>query len=340
MSRKWCCLVLGVFFVLCAAGGITPEARAATTLTFSDFFPPTHAQSQLCQAWCKEVEKRTGGEVKVEFYPGQTLTKSTQNYDGVVQGLSDIGQCLFGYTRGRFPLMEAVDLPVGYTSGKNATKVANAFVEKFQPKELADVKVMYVHAHGPGLLHTKKKPVHNTDDLKGLKIRSHGTTAKVVEALGGVPVAMPMPELYQSLQKGVVDGALYPLETNKGWKMAEVVDCVTLSFSMAYTSTFYVVMNKGKWDGLSDKAKAAIEEINKEWQPKHGEAWDKIDADGLALMKEKKRQIIEMDPAEAAKWAKLVEPVIAEYVAATKAKGLPADEAVAFIREMLTKLEK
>ncbi len=340
MLRKFCCLVLGVLFTFGMAGGGAIEAAAATTLTFSDFFPPTHAQSQLCQAWCKEVEKRTGGEVKVEFYPGQTLTKATQNYDGVVQGLSDVGQALFGYTRGRFPLMEAVDLPVGYTSGQNATKVANAFVQKFQPKELSDVKVMYVHAHGPGLLHTKKKPVHNTDDLKGLKIRSHGTTAKVVEALGGVPVAMPMPELYQSLQKGVVDGALYPLETNKGWKMAEVVECVTLSFSMAYTSTFYVVMNKDKWNSLPDKAKQAIEEINKEWQAKHGEAWDKIDADGLALMKEKGREIIEMEPAEAAKWAKLVEPVIAGYVKDAKAKGLPADEAVDFIRKTLVGLEK
>jgi len=110
------------------------------------------------------------------------------------------------------PLMEAVDLPLGYKSGMATTIIANAVYEKFNPKELDDVKVMYLHAYGSGLLFTKDKPVSKMEDLKGMKIRSHGTTAKVVKALGGIPVTMPMPELYQSLQKGVVDGAIYPIE--------------------------------------------------------------------------------------------------------------------------------
>jgi TRAP-type C4-dicarboxylate transport system substrate-binding protein len=61
------------------------------TLTYSNFFPPTHIQSKLADEWCKEVEKRTNGQVKVQYFPGQTLTKAKQNYDGVVQGMSDIG---------------------------------------------------------------------------------------------------------------------------------------------------------------------------------------------------------------------------------------------------------
>ena len=80
--------------------------------------------------------------------------------------------------------------------------------------------------------------------------KSHGTSAKVVKALGGTPVAMPMPELYQALQKGCVDGGVYPMEVNKGWKMADVIDYCTLDLPIAYTSTFYVVMNKDKWNSL------------------------------------------------------------------------------------------
>ena len=99
--------------------------------------------------------KRTKGKVVVQFFPGQTLTKAKQMYDGVVQGMSDLGFCLFGYNRGRFPLMEVVDLPLGYKTGKAATKVANAVYQKFQPKELDDVQVMYLNAHGPGILFTK-----------------------------------------------------------------------------------------------------------------------------------------------------------------------------------------
>ena len=336
MSRRWLCLVLGLVLAVGLNLGAGSQAAAdAIKLTYSNFFPPTHVQSKLAEAWCKEVEKRTNGAVVVEYFPGQTLTKATQVYDGTVQGLSDIGFCLFGYTRGRFPLMEAVDLPMGYTSGKVATKVVNAVAEKFQPKELADVKVMYLHAHGPGLLHTRKKAVKTMADLKGLKIRAHGTSGKVVQALGGTPVAMPMPELYPSLQKGVVDGGLYPLETNKGWKMAEVVDYCTLSTSVAYTSSFYVVMNKDKWAKIPPEAQKAIEAINQEWIPKHGQAWDESDEEGRKFFLDQGHEIIELSAEELAAWKAKVDPVIQEYIDETAKKGLPAQEAVDFIKQIL-----
>ncbi len=315
-------------------------AAAPIKLTYSCFFPPTHIQSKLAQAWCDEVKKRTGGKVVVEYYPGQTLTKAKQVYGGVVQGLSDIGFCLFAYNRGRFPLMEVVDLPLGYTSGKIATQVANAVQQKYQPKELSDVEVMYLHAHGPGLLHTKDKPVRKMEDLKGLKIRSHGTTAKVVKALGGTPVAMPMPALYQALQRGVVDGGLYPVEVNKGWKMAEVVKFCTENFSNAYTTTFYVVMNKDKWAKLPKEVQAIIRQLNQEWIPKHGAAWDSSDAEGRKFMLAKGRKFIALSAAESARWKKTTDPVLGEYVKAAAAKGVPAAEALAFTQQTLAKLNR
>lgn len=322
--------------------GAPPVAKAAAPikLTYSNFFPPTHIQSKLAESWCKEVEKRTGGRVVVEYFPGQTLTKARQIYDGVVQGMSDLGLCLFGYTRGRFPLMEVVDLPLGYSSGVVATKVANAVYKKFKPKELNDVEVMYLHAHGPGILHTKDKPVKTMADLAKLKIRSHGTTAKVVKALGGTPVAMPMPELYQALQRGVVDGALYPVEVNKGWKMAEVVKFMTWDEPIANTSTFFVVMNKGKWNSLPKDVQKIIRQINAEWVIKHGKAWDTSDAKGKAYFLKKGGKIIQLSPQEAARWKKAVEPVLGEYVKAAAKKGVPAAEALKFTQKKLAEFSK
>jgi TRAP-type C4-dicarboxylate transport system substrate-binding protein len=319
-----------------------PPAAAAgpIKLTYSCFFPPTHIQSKLAEAWSKEVEKRTKGRVKVEYYPGQTLTKAAQTYDGVVQGLSDIGFSLFGYTRGRFPLMEVVDLPLGYPDGVVATKVVNAVYEKFRPKELKDVEVMYLHAHGPGLLHTKDKPVKTMADLKGLKIRSHGFSAKTVKALGGTPVAMPMPETYQSLQKGVVDGAVYPLEANKGWKLGEVVKYATLNYAMAYTTGFYVVMNKAKWNSLPKDIQKIIKQINKEWITKHGQAWVDSDIEGSKFLISKGGKLIELSPAEAKKWVATVQPVLDEYAKEAAAKGLPGKEVVKFTVQVLEKLKK
>jgi len=342
MSRiLWGFLLSGLLVAALALGGASPATAAdPVKLTYSNFFPPTHIQSKLAEAWSQEVEKRTDGRVKIEYYPGQTLTKATQIYDGVVKGLSDLGLCLFGYSRGRFPLMEVVDLPLGYPNGKSATKVVNAVAEKFKPQELSDVEVMYLHAHGPGLLHTRGKAVKVMADLKGLKIRAHGFSSKVVEALGGTPVAMPMPESYQALQKGVVDGALYPLEANKGWKLAEVVNYCTLNFSMAYTSSFYVVMNKDKWAALPDDVKKIIQELNKEWIPKHGEAWDASDEEGRKYLASKGGKCLALADDEAAKWKKAAEPVLGEYAKAAEGKGLPGQEAVAFAQKVLAEASK
>jgi TRAP-type C4-dicarboxylate transport system substrate-binding protein len=249
-------------------------------------------------------------------------------YDGVINGLSDIGFSVLGYTRGRFPLMEVVDLPLGYKTGLEATAVANAVYDQFKGKVLNDTQVMYLHAHGPGLLHTKGTAVRKLEDLKGLKIRSHGTSQKVVKALGGTPVAQPMPETYQSLQKGVVDGSVYPLESNKGWKLGEVIDYVTFDFPAAYTTTFFVAMNKDKWNALPEDVKKTISEINKEWIVKHGKAWDESDAEGVTFLKEKNKEIITLDDKEGKRWSDAVKVVLTEYVDNMKKKNLPGQQAL------------
>jgi TRAP-type C4-dicarboxylate transport system substrate-binding protein len=127
--------------------------------------------------------------------------------------------------------MEVVDLPLGYKNGRQATAVVNDVYDALKPKELQDTQVMYLHAHGPGLPFTRKKAVRKMEDLKGLKLRAHGTSAKVVEKLGGTPVAKPMPEHTKCCKKACVTGAVYPMEANKGWKLGEVVDYGTMAFA-------------------------------------------------------------------------------------------------------------
>ncbi len=325
-----------IFTMVCGLLFFCSSLYAKTIkLNYSNFFPPTHVQSKLAQSWCDEVKKRTNGQVEVEYYPGQTLTKGTQNYDGVVSGLSDIGMCLFAYTRGRFPVMEAVDLPLGYDSGITATKVVNAAYQKFTPKELQDTQVMYLHAHGAGVLHTAGKAVRTMEDFKGMKLRGHGTSAQVLDALGATPVSLPMPELYQSLQKGIVQGALYPIEVNKGWRMGEVVDYLTLSTPIAYTSSFYVVMNKDKWAQIPDDLKTVIMEINEEWIPKHGLAWDESDQEGLAFFKELGGEVIELSDAEGERWQAAIAPVVDTYIEKMDKNGFDGRKIVDFVKASL-----
>jgi TRAP-type C4-dicarboxylate transport system substrate-binding protein len=233
--------------------------------------------------------------------------------------------------------MEAVDLPLGYTSGVQATKVVNETYHEFMPAELSDTQVMYLHAHGAGVLHTAGKAVHTMDDFKGMKLRGHGTSAQVLKALGGTPVSLPMPELYQSLQKGIVQGALYPIEVNKGWRMAEVVDYLTMSSSIAYTSSFFVVMNKDKWSSIPADLQKIISQINQEWIPKHGKAWDESDQVGLDYFKSLGHEVIELSDAESKKWKVTIEPVMDEYIEKMTAAGFDGKKIVEFVRTSLEK---
>ncbi len=333
-KRSWAffCGCLAILLLLvtaaCSRQGGTVE------LTYSIFFPATHGHTLLATEWAKEIEKRTNGAVKINMYPGATLTPADQCYDGVVKGISDIGMSVLSYTKGRFPLTEVIDLPQGYKSGSQVTQLCNAYYEKFKPKELDDVQIMYLHGHGPGIVHTKK-PVTKMEDLKGMKIRCSGTSAKVASALGATPVAMAQTETYDALEKGVVDGLLSPMEALKGWKFVEVTKCTTENLGSSYSLCFFVAMNKKKWNALPKDVQETIQKVNQEWIPKTGATWNNMDKEAMELAVSKGNQIIKLSPEEEARWAKAVAPVLEEYVKTTKAKGLPGEEAFNFCRTWL-----
>ncbi len=322
-----CACLLSLAFML-------PVQAKTTELTYSIFFPATHGHTLLAQEWGRQVETATKGEVKVTIFPGATLTPADQSYDGVVKGISDLAMGVMSYMKGRFPLSEVIDLPLGYQSGAQVTGMANAFLEKFNPQELAQVKVMYLHGHGPGLLHTKK-PVSSLEELQGIKLRTTGTTARLAKALGAVPVAMPQNEAYEALSKGIVGGTLTPIESLKGWKFAEVVGSTTLNLGSSYSVAFFTVMNKKKWDSLSPENQKAIEEVNRQWVDRTGQLWDELDREGRAFSEAKGNKVISLTPAEDARWAKQVSPLLQEYVESMKAKNLPGQEALDFCQQWI-----
>ncbi|MGQ9858112.1 MAG: TRAP transporter substrate-binding protein [Thermodesulfobacteriota bacterium] len=329
-----------LFFLLSAwlgAGELWAQQKPIE-LTYSIFFPAPHKNTVLATQWAEEINKRTNGRVKITMFPGGTLTPADKCYDGVVKGLSDIGMSVVSYTRGRFPLTEVIDLPLGYKSGLAATKLVNAYYRKFKPKEFDDTQVMYFHAHGPGILHTKK-PVTKLEDLKGMKIRSTGTVAKIVAALGATPVAMPMPETYDALQKGIAEGVMCPVEALQGWKLGEVVKSTTLNYGSAYTIAFFVVMNKEKWNSLPPDIQKVIQEVNEEWIEKTGKSWDEIDTAGMEFVKKLGNKVVPLSKEEDERWVKSVQSVFDDYVKSMKEKGLPGEEALKFCREELKKLQ-
>lgn len=303
-------------------------------LKYSIFFPETHIQCVTAQAWADEIEKRTNGRVQIQVHAAQSLTKAPNVYDGVVNNVSELGMSCLAYTPGKFPLMEGVDLPLGYPDGMAATKIANAVFKEFQPAEMAAVKVMYLHAHGPGVLATKK-PVHSVADIAGLKVRGTGLSAKIVESLGAVAVPLSQPETYEALSKGTVDATFCPIETLKGWKQGEVVKSVTDFSVIGYTTCMFVVMNLNTWNSLPKELQTIIEQVNEEWIEEHGRAWNEADEQGRAFVRDLDRPITVLSAAEEKKAAAAVRPLLDKYVAKTKEASLPGDKVLETIQRAI-----
>jgi TRAP-type C4-dicarboxylate transport system substrate-binding protein len=307
--------VMFVLFSLCLACPPSYAQEKVITLNFANFFPPENRISLFIVQWCKEVDKRTNGRVKVTPFPGGTLSPPAQTYVGVVKGIADIGVSFMGYSLGRFPLSEVIDLPLGYKSGYVGTKMANEYYKKFRPKEFDETKVLFLHTSPPHLLFTKK-PVSNLEELKGLKIRSN---SPIVKPLGAVPVGMPMSDAYDALSKGVVQGIICPYEPMKGFNLAGVVTHST-EYGSAFVGSAFVVMNK------------YIEKL--------GKVWDDSDQEGKEFFIQKGGKVIVLSKAENDRWAERVRPVLDDYVRDMKSKGLPGDEALRFCIDYLKTHQK
>jgi TRAP-type C4-dicarboxylate transport system substrate-binding protein len=310
------------------------------TLKVANWFPVAHKQTPLLESWGKDLEKRTNGRVKVNYYPAGTLVPAPQSYDAVTKGISDVGNHVLGYTVGRFPLTEVLDLPLGYPNNTVPTKLANAFYDKFKPKEFNDVKVLWFHAQAPGIVHTKTKPITKLEDLKGMKMRTYGSNAKLMSLLGGTPVAMPMTDVYDALSRGVAEGLMCAYEATEGFRFGDQLKYSTENYATSYSAVFAIVMNKDKWNSLPPDIQKIIDTMSKEYIEKYAAMWDDIEISGKAYLVKRGNKINTLSKEEEAKWVEKAQPIFDEYVKKMKEKGLPGDEALKFARDYLKPYRK
>lgn len=310
------CLIAFVFMAI-----VPVNAQEVIKLKAANYLPPMHKMSLLTQWFCDEVKSRTNGKVEINYYPGGTLLSPVKMYVGVTTGIADLGFSHTAYTRGRFPVTEVLDLPQGYPSGYVSVQVSNDFYEKFKPKEWDNVHVLYFASSPPLVLHTNKKPVKTMADMAGLKIRATGQMAEVLKALGAAPVPLQMPDVYESLKRGVIDGVTVDLSPLKYWKFAEVIKYTTASWRLGTTYAFYFIINKRKWDKLSPDAQKVMTEVAMEAKEKQAALWNEMDIEGRDLFVGQGGKIFDVSDAEIEKWVKAVQPVIAQYKNDMVSKG-------------------
>jgi len=324
MRKKIGFVLAGIFLATLLTITWTPAPVAAgpIKLSYANFPPaPTFPCVQM-ERWKKEVEKRVGGKVAINTYPGGTLLGAKAMMDGVIAGQADIGCLCMAYQPGRFIVTNATALPVGFPNATVASLSLWDLYKKNKPEEFAKVKVLTMFTCAPANIYAKV-PVKNLNDLKGLELRASGGVAQVLKALGATPVGMPQSETPEALQKGVVKGAASSLETLMDFKYAELCKYVTIFNGPIYP--FAVVMNMDKWNSLPKDVQKVMDDLAMEQAWWTGNYMDNHVNESIEWSKKNHNiEITRLTQKELANWNKLLKPITGKWSEKAKAKGLPA----------------
>jgi len=330
-------VTLAVALLLLSTFSVTYAAEPIK-LKFANYFPPTHKVSAMFDQFSQAINKKSEGKVEVSYYAGGTLLTAPKMAVGVATGIADIGLSHLAYSRGRFPVMEAMELPLGFPSGYIGTHVAGEFYNKVKPKEWDQFQPLIFSFSPPCGLQTVSKPVRALEELRGLKIRGTGRIGDVVKALGATPMPLEMVDLYEALRRGVIDGNYGALETLQGFKTGELIKFVTATWQIGISYTFYVAMNKHKWDSLPPDMKKLFMDVANEYRDKWAIEWNMIDLEGSEFLKSRGGQILNLSDAEGAKWVNAAQPVIVDFKKDVASKGYnerEVDSWIAFIKERI-----
>ncbi len=326
-----------LLIIILATGLLLPAGSFAGTpaigLTYANFPPANTFPCVQMERWKTEVEKRTGGKVKINTFPGGTLLGAKAMLDGVIAGQADIGCLCMAYQPGRFMVTNATGLPLAIPDARTGSLVLLDLFNKYQPKAFAKVKVLTMFTSAPTNI-MSKVPVRTLEDLKGLDLRGSGGAAQVLSALGANPVGMPMPAVPEALQKGVVKGLLSSLEVMKDFNFAELCRFVTMTDTAIYP--FAVVMNLDSWNRLPADVRKVMDDLRVEQAEWTGRYMDQHVREAMQWSKEKyKVEVIRLSPAEKARWDQRLKPITAAWISRAGAKGLDGQAIVADIKAFM-----
>jgi len=318
------------------------QTYATTTLTMANWLPPSHPLvKNLMVPFSEEISKVTNGSVTVNML-NAPLGHPAAHYDFAVNGIADITFGVQGYTPGRFKTTNLVELPF---LGDSAEAISVAYWRTYEAMlkkagEYDQVKLLSLFAHGPGAIFTKNKPLTEVDALAGVKLRvGGGIVHEVASALGATPVESPASKAYELLSQGVVNGILFPHESVAFFKLIPLLDQSLTVPGGLYNTSFYIVMNKSKWNRLTAEEQAAIDNISGEVLARlAGKMWDKADAEGLAAMEDQIQTSVASKEQMTAISAKL-QPVIDAKLQEVAEANINANAALNFLQTEIARVE-
>ncbi|EKE43057.1 putative extracellular solute-binding protein [Oceaniovalibus guishaninsula JLT2003] len=278
-----------------AAGAVamvsTPLFAADVDLVMSSWLPPRHPiVVNAMKPWAEEVEEVTEGRVSVRVL-GSPLGAPPAHFDMARDGVADITYGLHSFTQDdRFDASE-----VGQFSfiGDDAVEASKAFWTVYTEdlgaiEDHAGTKLLGLFVHGPGLYHNNQRKIEAPGDFAGLKIRvPGGYPAVLMEGLGSTPVFMPSTEVYEQLSRGVIDGATFTYEALTAFNLTDDIKYSMTLPGGIYNTTWFLVMNEGKWNQISPEDQQAIMDISGlAFAERVGKAWNDADDNARAEIEE------------------------------------------------------
>ncbi len=332
--------VVGLVLAPVAWGAGAPAPANVINLKLSHHEPPTGKTGQAFQKWADMVGEKTNGKVKVQVFPAQTLGKGPDSYAMVQNGIADIAWIMIGFFPGQFPLSEVYNLPMlGVPSGKAG---ASALWDYYQgspavQKEWSTVKVLTTFSSGVQFVNTSKKPVRNLADIKGQKIRVTGWgTTNFIKSVGGNPIGMSPPEMYDGISKGVIDGMVFDWQGIQSSRLYEVLSYATYT-PLVQVPQFFV-MNLERWKSLPPDVQKVFEEMGGKFGAQMlGGAFDEADPIGEENFKKLGKEVIKLPADEIARWQAAAKPIWSGWVEQVKSKGLDGQTALEQIQQAIAK---
>lgn len=329
---------LAAIVTMLAGAAGTADAQALRTHHF--LTPSSVTHSGMLKPLSDKLADETGGKLSLALFPAMQLGGSPrQLYDQARDGFVDVAWTLPSYTAGRFPIVEVFELPFVGGSAEATSQAITEFAGRHLVAEFADVHVLQLHAHAPATLHMGQRRVARVEDMRGLKIRTPGRAiADSITALGGNPVFMPVPDVQQSLARGVIDGAAIPFEVALPLRIHDVTRSHTAIG--LYTGVFLLAMNKARYEALAPELRQALDRNTGLGLARTvGRLWDDAEIQGEAAARARGNEIIAVDGAERARWVAATRPVIETWVAETEKRGLPGAALLDDARRLIAKYD-
>ncbi|PKN68816.1 MAG: hypothetical protein CVU54_13160 [Deltaproteobacteria bacterium HGW-Deltaproteobacteria-12] len=233
------------------------------TLTFATNTPPSGFKGEAEIIFIEELEKASGGKIKVKPFWAESLVTLGEMLKGVADGIADMGQLNIAYYPTQMPINSGFLLfdqgPVGYMAKIRAYKKIYKEIPGINEElEKNNQKIVYMYASTP-IIMAFNRPVKNMSQIKGLKVRTPSRYAMfVLKALGAEPVNLPWGDVYMAMQTNSIQGVIGNMDNIHRTKLYEVAPHMLMMDKLWTPIPFLITINKKKWESLPEEVKQSF----------------------------------------------------------------------------------